>query len=155
MESSRKPVWYDEIYTESIARVPRVGDVWSALARGTDLNPPLYYLAVRCADQLTGNARLALRLPSMLGYVLMGACIFLFVARWYPAPYAWLAMLFPLITEAYSYAYEGRAYGLLLGLSALALVCWQEAADGRYRKIALVGYGLAWPRPCPHTTMRS
>ena len=60
MESSYRAVWHDEIFTESIARLERVDDVWSALARGTDLNSPLYYLAVRCADKLLGKTPLAL-----------------------------------------------------------------------------------------------
>ena len=120
-----------------------VDDVWSALARGTDLNPPLYYLAVRCADHLLGQTPLALRLPAALGYLLMSVCLYRFVARWYPAPYAWLAMLLPLITQASWYACEGRPYGLLLGFSALALICWQDATAGVCRPLALAGLVLS------------
>ncbi len=143
MESSYRAVWHDEIFTESIARLERVDDVWWALARGTDLNPPLYYLAVRCADNLLGKTPLALRLPSALGYLLLSVCLYRFVARWYPVPYAWLAMLLPLITQASWYSCEGRPYGLLLGFSALALICWQDATDGVRRSLALAGLMLS------------
>ena len=47
---------------------------------------------------------------------------------------------FPLVTTAYPYAFEARAYGLMLGFSALALLSWQTAAmGGRWRWAAIVG----------------
>jgi hypothetical protein len=143
MQSSRTPEGYDEAFTTNIARTERIGDIWMALERGTDLNPPLYYLAVRAMDRALGKTRLALRLPSVLGYVLMSVCLYYFVVRWYSAPYAWLAMLFPLVTQASSYAFDGRPYGLLLGFSALALVCWQAATEGEARPLAIFGLWLS------------
>jgi uncharacterized membrane protein len=93
--------------------------------------------------RVLGPTPLALRLPSVLGYLLMSVCLYRYAARWYPAPYAWLAMLFPLTTVAFWYASEGRPYSLVLGFSALALVCWQDAIDGVRRPLALTGLGLS------------
>jgi hypothetical protein len=45
-------------------------------------------------------------------------------------------MLFPLITNAYPYAYEARPYGLLLGFCGLSLLCWQSAAEGQSRLLS-------------------
>ena len=63
-ESRHRPLWCDEIFTNVISRAGGPGAIWSALATGTDLNPPLYYLAVRGADALLGPTSLSLRLPS-------------------------------------------------------------------------------------------
>ena len=39
---------------------------------------------------------------------------------------------------AYLYAFEARAYGLVLGFAALALLSWQSVALGRRRVLSLV-----------------
>ncbi len=144
-DSRFKKVWHDEIYTDVISRTDSVSSIWNALATGTDLNPPLNYLAVRASYAALGPSPTALRLPSALGYLLMSVCLYGFVARRYSAPFAWLAMLFPIATEAFSLASEGRPYGLLLGFSALAMVCWQGATDGAgtRRGLSLIGLTLS------------
>jgi hypothetical protein len=138
-----KPLWYDELFTYHIARLPRLGDIWSALADGTDLNPPLYYLAARGSMALFGDNALALRLPALLGFGLMCLCLFALVARRISISCAWIALLFPLTTGAYRYAMEARPYGLLLGFCGLGLWCWQEATAGRRRQLALWGLALS------------
>ena len=50
-------------------------------------------------------------------------------------------MLTPFVTGAYDYAFEARPYAPMLGLSAVALVCWQ-ATRGPRRRVALVALGL-------------
>ena len=52
------------------------------------------------------------------------------------------APIFPLTTGAIYYATEARGYGLVLGFSALALLSWQYAAEGRNRRLALAGLAL-------------
>jgi hypothetical protein len=144
-DSRYKKVWHDEIFTDLIAQSETISDLWRALARGVDLNPPLHHLAVRCANTVLGPSSIALRLHASLGFLLMSVCLYRFVSRRYPAPFAWLAMLVPLATEAFYLASEGRPYGLLLGFSALALVCWQGATEqaGGGRRIWLVGLTLS------------
>jgi len=53
--------------------------------------------------------------------------------------YGLVAMIFPSITGAIEYAYEARPYGLVLGFSALALLCWQYAAEIPRRVLPLMG----------------
>ena len=52
-------------------------------------------------------------------------------------------MVFPLVTIAYGYAYEARPYGLVLGFSSLALLCWQGAAEGPRRMWWLIGLAVS------------
>src|SRR5690348_4567977 len=66
--AARKPLWYDELFTVYLARLSRPGELWSALAGGTDLNPPLGYLACRATERFLGENALAVRLPALLGF---------------------------------------------------------------------------------------
>jgi hypothetical protein len=55
-----------------------------------------------------------------------------------------IAMLFPLVTEAEEYAREARPYGVVLGWSGLALIAWQAAAERPSRRgFVLVGLFLS------------
>lgn len=141
----KKPLWYDEIFTFELAALPRFADVWAALLTGTDLNPPLYIIASRMSFALLGTTPLAARMPAMVGYLIMSVCLYHFVARRLGSAYAWAAATFPLVTQAYPYAFEGRPYGLVLGFSGLALVGWQSAtmAEGPRRAWALALMTLA------------
>ena len=135
-----KPFWYDEIFTWHLARLPSLGRLWECLREGTDPNPPLYYAAAHLMHEILGAAPWTTRLPAMLGYLLMSLCLYRFARRRVSGVFAWTAATFPLITEASSYAIEARAYGLVLGLGALALLCWQVAAEevGFKRGLALI-----------------
>ena len=73
----------------------------------------------------------------------MSFCVFRFVGKRCPAPYAFAAMCFPLLTMGYQYAYEGRPYGMVMGLAGLAMVSWQSAAENQNRGIALGGLALS------------
>lgn len=139
LKAIKKPLWYDEIFSLDLASLPRFTDFWNALRSGTDFNPPLYYLAARALFALTGPTPLGLRLPSIVGYLVMSLCLYRFAVRRVPPAYAWAAASFPLITQAYGYAFEGRPYGMVLGLSGLALVGWQAATEneGTPRRLAL------------------
>jgi hypothetical protein len=137
--ASRKLMWNDELFTLHISRLPDLSQLWSALMTGADQSPPLFYLITHASLSLFGVNHLSMRLPEAVGFWIMSLCLFQFVSRRSSAVYGFMAMLFPLVTTAYDFAYEARPYGLVLGFCALALVCWQSAAEGRYRKASLVG----------------
>jgi 4-amino-4-deoxy-L-arabinose transferase-like glycosyltransferase len=141
--AARKPLWFDELFTYHISQVPTLTDLWRTLAQGFDPNPPLVYALTRWAQSILGGGPVALRLPAILGFAVMCACLYCFVARRCPRSYAWLALVLPLTTGAYGYAYEARAYGTVLGFSGIALVCWQAAAEGSHRGLALTGLALS------------
>lgn len=91
------------------------------------LDPLVYHLLAHAFTKLLGPTALALRLPSILGFLLMQICLF-FSARRIAGPRAALiAMAFPALTATLFYAPEARPYGLLLGLYALAFLAWQSA----------------------------
>jgi Dolichyl-phosphate-mannose-protein mannosyltransferase len=141
--ASRKLMWNDELFTFYIARLPSLSDVWSALSTGADQIPPFFHVLTRASFAMLGVNHLSVRLPEILGFWLMSLCLFRFVAKRSSALYGFVAMLFPLITTAYDYAYEARPYGLVLGFGGFALLCWQSAAEAYARKLSLVGLAVS------------
>jgi Dolichyl-phosphate-mannose-protein mannosyltransferase len=135
----RRPLWNDELYTLLIARSATMSDVWAALATGADQVPPPFQIITRASLTLFGMNRFALRVPEVLGFWLMGICLYRFVLRRVGGIYAIVTMSFPLVSGAYNYAHEGRAYSLVLGIGALALLFWQTAGDESRRQVSLVG----------------
>jgi 4-amino-4-deoxy-L-arabinose transferase-like glycosyltransferase len=138
--ASQKLLWYDELFTYHLARLPGVAEIWSELAHGTDLLPPLNHVLTQASIGALGDNSVALRLPAIIGFWVMCLCVFRFALRWCAPLFALLALLLPLTTTAFRvYAIEARPYGLVLGFTGLALVCWQEAARGRGRPWSLFG----------------
>jgi len=143
--ASKRLMWNDELYTYYIATLPRAADIWPALMTGAEQIPPSFHLLTRVVLRYLGVSNISVRLPEMLGFVVMMACLFRFVSRRSSAFYGVIAMLFPVLTRAYRYGYEARPYGLVLGFSGLALVSWQASTEGvrRWPALALLTLTLA------------
>src|ERR1700761_3176548 len=89
------------------------------------LDPLVFHVLAHACTKIFGPTALALRLPSIFGFLLMQLCLFL-ATRVIAGPRAALvAMAFPALTASLFYAPEARPYGLLLGLYALAFLAWQ------------------------------
>jgi hypothetical protein len=93
------------------------------------LDPLLYHGLSHAAMQVFGAGAFAQRLPALFGFLLMQACLFFLVRRLAGERAGAVAATFPAVTATLYYSAEGRPYGLLLGLYALALLCWVTAAD--------------------------
>ena len=137
VRSTYKPFWHDEIYTILLTGLPSISTMWAAVRDGVDLAPPLNLLVTRGVRAVAGVGPIVTRLPPMLGFWLMTLVLFEMVRRRAGAVLALSGVLLSCYTAAYRYAYEARAYGLMLGLFALALFSWSEAAAGRRRAIYL------------------
>lgn len=101
----------------------------ASLYDGTDQNLPLLHFLVRISYKLFGVSEFSTRLPALIGFWVLLACLFLFLRRRVPLSCAFAGTLLPIVTLAWQYSFEGRAYGILLGCAAAALFCWQSAAD--------------------------
>jgi hypothetical protein len=142
--ADRKPLWNDELFTYYISRLPGVGDMWSTLATGVEQTPISFYVVTRACLDVFGDGAVAMRVPEMLGYLLMCVCVFRFVVRRASPLYGLVAVLLPIATIAYGYAYEARAYGLVLGFSAAALLCWQVTTEaGSHRQLWALGTAVS------------
>lgn len=137
--ASKRMLWNDELFTLYLSRLGTLSDLLAAVSTGADQNPPSFYLLTKGLLMALGESQLAIRLPEVFGVLLMSLCLFRFVSKRLPALYGFAAMIFPLITIAYEYAYEARPYGLVLGFSGLALLCWQGATESSRRFWWLIG----------------
>jgi hypothetical protein len=136
---SFRPFWYDELFTYNVVQLGGFGAMWNALTHGADLNPPLFYFVTRAAVGVFGPTEFGYRIPAIIGFLVMCCCLYVYVARRAGACYGFAAMLLPLVTGAFRWAPEARAYGLMLGFCGLALVSWQRAAESSRRSLPLIG----------------
>ena len=126
--SHSRLMWNDEFLSLWTDNAPSIGQVIQIQRTCPISLDPLFYHALAHADiRLFGSGALAIRLPSLLGYLLMQLCLFLFVRRVASERAAVFAMAFPALTTSLYYSVEGRPYGLMLGLFALTMVSWQSA----------------------------
>lgn len=132
-----KPFWHDEIYTILSADLPSLETMWRAAHDGIDLAPPLNSMLTHGVHSLLGTGRLTTRLPSLVGYWTMTLVVFDLVRRRSHVVAALSAATLPCLSEAFRYSTEARGYGVMLGLFALALWSWSEAARGRTRGLHL------------------
>jgi hypothetical protein len=116
----------DEMYefqtdsVRSLAELVQVQKTWPI-----SLDPLLYHALSHGAMQVFGVGAFAQRLPALGGFLLMQVCLFFFVRNLAGERAGVVAAAFPAVTATLFYAVEGRPYGLMLGLYALALLCWQ------------------------------
>ena len=140
--AARRPMWVDEYLTFYLAQLP-TSEVWKALLTGAESHPPPFLFLTHAVVTVFGAGAAALRLPAIVGFLVMELCVFRFVSRRTSRLVAFVAMLIPFTTRATTYAIEARGYGLLLGMTALALVCWQAASEERGKGIATAGLALS------------
>jgi hypothetical protein len=138
-----RPFWYDELETWHIARMPTIRAMWAANTGGIDNNVLLMHLFVRLAHAVFGPGHLATRLPALFGFWVVMLALYLFLRCRLPVPYALIGMIFPMLTFAWTYAFEARAYGIVLACAGVALVAWQNVADDRHRRLSLVAIALS------------
>lgn len=149
--SHARLLWQDEFlsfYSDSVSSAAQVVSV--QLHSPISLDPPTYHLLSHFFMTMIGRNAIALRLPALLGFLLMELAIYALVRRLASARAAVVAMSLPLVTASFRYSVEGRPYGLLLGLYGLALLCWYlaqgsaAAPERRPNRIwALVGLSLS------------
>jgi uncharacterized membrane protein len=146
--SHERLMWNDEFLSFYSDSVPTLHDVMEVqLHSPISLDPPTYHLLSHLMMDVFGRNAMALRLPALAGFMLMQVSLFSFVRRLAGERAGVIAMAVPLVTASFRYSVEGRPYGLLLGLYAFALLCWQQGArekvGRRARVMALVGLTLS------------
>ncbi len=147
LRASEKYLWFDEIYTLYQSRLSLHG-LWHALHAGFDFNPPLVYLLTKASDAPYGEGLIATRLPEMLGFWIFCVCLFRFVSKRAGPLAGFSAMVLPMLTGAFYYAYDARPPGLVLGFCGLALVAWQRSLESRRQNTFLGLFSLALFAAC-------
>jgi hypothetical protein len=138
-----KPFWHDEIYTIVMSRQPSLAAMWSAAEDGVDLSPPLNAVITRGVHAVFGVGHVWTRIPPLAGFSIAVCVIFLLLYRRAGTTAALTGALLPFVTAGLRFASEARPYGLMMGLAAISLYCWMEAAAGRHRPVNLVLLAIA------------
>ena len=127
--SHAKLMSQDEMYqfqTDSVGTLGKLIEVQRTSP--ISLDPLLDHALSHGAMQVFGVGAFAARLPALAGFLLMQVCLFFFVRNLAGERAGAVAAAFPAMTATLYYSAEGRPYGLMLGLYALALLCWQAAS---------------------------
>lgn len=116
-----EPLWYDEIFTWHMARLP-IDEMVQATAG--DVHPPLWYAIEHVAIQAIGDSEAALRLPSLaFGLASVALCYALARALGYDVALSVAcAGMLALMPGFIWYAQEARMYALLQAAVLLATV---------------------------------
>ncbi|MGB9032269.1 MAG: glycosyltransferase family 39 protein [Acidobacteriaceae bacterium] len=126
--SAAKLLWWDEFlefwtdHQPGWAQVAHIQLHWPV-----SLDPLVYHCLASTAMRLLGPSAFAIRLPALLGFLVLQFCLYLFVRRLVSERAAIFALVVPALTATLYYAVEARPYGLLLGLCGIAMVSWQAA----------------------------
>lgn len=139
---AHRELWYDELLTYYIARMPTLGQLLNAL-RQIDLNPPPEYLLVRLSMFLFGNSEAAVRLPSMLAFYGGSMFLFFYLRRKVGDAFACFGVALLWFSDVFYLAAEARSYGLVLLFFSALLLCWDTAVTAERRTAALWGAGVA------------
>lgn len=91
------------------------------------LDPLFYHLLGFASVKVFGANALAIRLPSILGFLLMQVCLSAIAERIAGGFAGFVAAWVPAATATLFYAQQTRPYGVLLGLGALLLLAYQHS----------------------------
>jgi 4-amino-4-deoxy-L-arabinose transferase-like glycosyltransferase len=91
------------------------------------LDPLVYHLLGHASVKVFGAVPLALRLPSLAGFLLMEICLFGLVRSISGERAAAIAAAIPMLTLTVYYGMQARPYGVLLGLTAAMLWSYHRA----------------------------
>jgi hypothetical protein len=137
--ASHRLLWFDEVFTVHIARLPDMATMLTALSHGADSLPPLYYLIVRASDKLFGHGELAIRLPSTLAMVATLLITFDCARRLTDGLHGLIALALasgPLAGEGF----EARSYAIYGMFAALSLWVWTR--PWRSGKVSATLFGV-------------
>lgn len=150
--ASVRPLWFDEIFTAMISRLPSLHLMLQAMP--ADGQPPLQYLLTHVSLGLFGINELAVRLPAILAYLLTGFLTWRIVRAHGTATQSLFAVALVMGATMSGLLFSGialldlsvtaRPYQMVMACAALAFFCWQRAAQTRGRRsVYLVGLSFA------------
>jgi len=140
--SAHRLLWFDEILTALISRLPNLSTMWKALSEVAEQTPPLYFLITRTFDVMFSHADIALRVPSALALGAGLLVTFDIARRLTDGLYGLIAISLLATPFVTYYGYEARSYALYFMLAAIALWLWLfTKADS---KIAALAFGFVF-----------
>lgn len=139
-----RPLDQDEWFVFQTDTVPSISKLIEVQRHyPISLDPLFYHLLGHISTSLFGATAFAIRLPSLLGFLLMQVCLY-FVAKRIAGNFAgFIAAIIPALTATLFYAQQARPYGVLLGLGALLLLAYQHGTRDAQRTGWLIALATA------------
>lgn len=122
--AAHRLLWYDELFTVLISRLPNPGTILDAVNHADNNMPVVYFLIVHLFLKLIPNTEVAARLPSALALVLGLLITFDCARRLTGGLHGLMATAFLTCTLLPYYGYEARSYGIYVMLAALGFWVW-------------------------------
>jgi hypothetical protein len=127
----------DEVTTVLTSQMPSRTVIWTALADGVDDAPPLYAMAARAVHAVLGVGPVTTRLPAIFAAWIAAVVIFALVRRRANVLLGLAAALASAIAS-YPFAIQARGYAPAMACVAVALYCWTQLPEGRWRTVNAV-----------------
>lgn len=143
--SHAKVPWIDEVCTITIARQKTFAQMWAAVKAAIETDPPFIELIDHYLFRFFGDHIFLARLPAILGFCATCVSLSIVVWRHTSAVYGAAAFFLPYATGLRVRAMDARPYGMMIGFSALALLCSDALGDEttRHRTAWRVGFTLS------------
>jgi len=147
--AAHRLLWFDEVLTALVSRLPSLSILWKALSEIEEQTPPLYFLITRTFDQMFHHpADIGLRVPSAIA--LGAGLLFTFdiARRLTDGVYGLIAMSLLATPFVTYYGYEARSYSIYLMLAAIALWLWvltkaeSKTAAAAFGVVFLIGVAI-------------
>ena len=122
--ASHRRFYFDEILTASIARLPNLVTIWTALGHGADGQPPFHYMVARVFCKLSGRSEVAVRLPSALAVAAGLLITFDCARRLTDGLHGLIGLSLVTCSFVLDYGCDARPYAMYFMLGALALWVW-------------------------------
>lgn len=137
--AAHRLLWYDELFTVLIARLPNLSTILDGLNHADNNMPAPYFLLVHFFLKLLPRAEVAARLPSALAVALGLLVAYDCARRLTDGLHGLMAAAFLTCTLLPYYAYEARSYGIYFLFAALALWIWCHTPRESWRSAACFG----------------
>ena len=140
--AAHRLLWFDEILTALISRLPNARVMWTALSEIEEQTPPLYFLITRAFDQMFHHADVGLRVPSALALGAGLLVTFDATRRLTDGLYGLIGMSILATPFVTYYGSEARAYAIYFLLAAIAFWLW--SFTNAENKAAAVAFGVVF-----------
>ncbi len=138
--AAHRLLWFDEIGTVLIARLPGTSRIMEALSKWDNNMPALYFLVVHWFFRLFGEGPVAARLPSTLAMTAGLLITFNCTRRLTDGLHGLIAMGVLACSCLPYYGYEARSYSIYFMLAACCFWIW---VHGKGRSVAPLLFGAA------------
>jgi hypothetical protein len=128
--AARRLLWFDEIVTVLISRLPGASRIVAALAQVDNNMPAPYFLVVHWFFQLLGSGAVAARLPSALALAAGLLITFDCARRLTDGLHGLIAFAVLGCSCLPYYGFEARSYGIYFMLAALCFWIWVHGKAG-------------------------